>query len=203
MRLLPYGDRAVLVEISEPDDVLPLQECLVAQDDLAVVAVVPGARTLLIEFDPKRATPAEIGELVQRCGGGPFARSVGGRLVEIHVTYDGPDLADVATEVGLPVEEVVRRHSAPEYIVQFCGFGPGFGYLTGLDPRLHVPRLPSPRTSVPAGAVAIAAEHTGIYPRSSPGGWRLIGRTDAVLFDLDRSPPALLTPGSRVRFVRA
>jgi KipI family sensor histidine kinase inhibitor len=201
MRLLPYGDRAVLVELAGPADVLPLRECLIAQKNPAIVAVVPAARTVLIEFDPSRATGAEIGGIVQRCRETPSSGSADGRLVEIHISYDGPDLATVATAAGMPVDEVVRRHSTAEYTVQFCGFSPGFGYLTGLDPALQLPRLDSPRGSVPAGSVAIAAEYTGIYPRSTPGGWRLIGRTDADLFDLDRSPPALLTPGTRVRFV--
>ncbi len=94
---------------------------------------------------------------------------------------------------------MIRRHSAAEYTVQFCGFAPGFGYLSGLDPALRLPRLASPRPAVPAGSVAIAGEFTGVYPRSSPGGWLLLGHTDAVLFDLDRRPPALLRPGTAVR----
>ncbi|HVU92653.1 MAG TPA: allophanate hydrolase subunit 1, partial [Jatrophihabitans sp.] len=123
-----------------------------------------------------------------------------GELVELAVEYDGPDLAATAAELGLSPAELVRRHAAGEYVVAFCGFAPGFAYLTGLDPALHVPRLAEPRTRVPAGAVGIAGEFTGVYPRPSPGGWRLLGRTDAVLWDLDRTPPALLPPGTRVRF---
>jgi KipI family sensor histidine kinase inhibitor len=106
----------------------------------------------------------------------------------------------VARQSGLPVAEVIRRHSSAHYTVQFCGFSPGFGYLSGLDPALRLPRLASPRPAVPAGSVAIAGEFTGIYPRSSPGGWLLLGRTETVLFDLHCSPPALLRPGTAVRF---
>jgi KipI family sensor histidine kinase inhibitor len=126
---------------------------------------------------------------------------VAGAVVELPVRYDGADLIPLAAELGCSPEALLQRHAAGEYTVAFCGFAPGFAYLSGLDPALHVPRLASPRTAVPAGSVAIAGEYTGVYPRSSPGGWRLLGRTDAVLWDLDREPPALLTPGTRVRFV--
>ena len=115
--------------------------------------------------------------------------------------YDGADLAEVAAMTGLDPAEVVRAHTSTLWRVAFGGFVPGFGYLVGGDPRLHVPRRESPRTRVPAGSVALAGEFTGVYPRASPGGWQLIGTTDAVLWDPDRSPPAVLTPGTRVRFV--
>ena len=111
------------------------------------------------------------------------------------------DLAEVAAISGLSQEDVVARHLRPEYQVAFCGFAPGFAYIVGGDPALRVPRRRNPRTAVPAGSVALADEFTGVYPRQMPGGWQLIGRTDAVLWDLDRDPPALLPPGTRVRFV--
>jgi KipI family sensor histidine kinase inhibitor len=123
-----------------------------------------------------------------------------GPLVTLTVHYDGADLADVAQLTGYSVDEVVRRHRAAEYTVAFCGFAPGFAYLTGLDPTLQVPRLSTPRADVPAGAVGIAGEYTAAYPRPSPGGWRLIGRTDARLWSLGRAEPALLVAGTRVRF---
>ena len=119
----------------------------------------------------------------------------------IEVVYDGEDLHEVARITGLDPEEVVRRHRDGDYEVAFCGFSPGFAYLRGLDPALVVPRLPSPRTVVPAGSVAVADTWSAVYPRRSPGGWRLPGRTDAVLWDLARPAPALLVPGTRVRFV--
>jgi KipI family sensor histidine kinase inhibitor len=126
------------------------------------------------------------------------------RCVEIPVRYggeDGPDLARVAEHAGLRPADVVRRHAAGEYIVAMLGFAPGFPYLLGLDPQLATPRLATPRTRVPAGSVAIGGGQTGLYPRTSPGGWNLIGRTDLALFDPRREPPALLAPGDRVRFV--
>jgi KipI family sensor histidine kinase inhibitor len=103
--------------------------------------------------------------------------------------------------LGLGVDDLIRRHSAMRYRVAFCGFAPGFAYLSGLDPALHVPRLAEPRTAVPAGSVAIAGEFTAVYPRRSPGGWRLLGTSQAQLWQLDRDPPSLLTPGTAVRFV--
>jgi KipI family sensor histidine kinase inhibitor len=153
--------------------------------------VVPAARTVLVVGDP---LPDLAGLLVAPAEEEP------GPLVELPVRYDGPDLAEVAALTGLTAGEVVRRHAAAEYTVAFCGFAPGFGYLTGLPARLHVPRRATPRTAVPAGAVGLAGEFTGVYPRRSPGGWQLLGRTDAVLWDADRDPPALLAPGTRVRF---
>ncbi len=126
------------------------------------------------------------------------------RLVEIPVCYGseyGPDLEDVAALHELTSAEVIRRHSAPPYRVQFLGFLPGFAYLSGLPPGLETPRRDTPRLSVPAGAVGIGGAQTGVYPLESPGGWQIIGRTPLILFDLNREPPALLRAGDRVRFV--
>ncbi|MEO7260928.1 MAG: allophanate hydrolase subunit 1 [Jatrophihabitantaceae bacterium] len=204
--LLPYGQSAVLVELAVAADVLPLRDALVAQAHPAVLAVVPAARTVLLEFDPDAVAVAELQALIQRCRSAPAGSGAGPQrepVVELAVHYDGADLEEVARECGMPVAEVIWRHCAADYTVQFCGFAPGFGYLSGLDPALRLPRLASPRPVVPAGSVAIAGEFTGVYPRSSPGGWLLLGRTDAVLFDLDRRPPALLRPGVGVRLTQA
>jgi KipI family sensor histidine kinase inhibitor len=114
--------------------------------------------------------------------------------------FDGPDLAEVADLTGRSAGAVVEALTSTEFTAAFVGFAPGFAYLTGLPPQLHVPRRPTPRTRVPAGAVGLAGPFAGAYPRASPGGWQLVGRTDAVLFDVDRNPPALLVPGARVRF---
>jgi KipI family sensor histidine kinase inhibitor len=133
----------------------------------------------------------------------PPAEAVAGDPVEIPVRYDGEDLDEVAHLTGLDAGEVVRRHTAPEYTVAFLGFSPGFPYLVGLDPALEVPRRDTPRTSIPAGSVGLAGTQTGIYPSASPGGWRLIGRTEVTLFDPARDPPALLAPGGRLRFTVA
>jgi len=117
--------------------------------------------------------------------------------------YDGADLGEVADGTGLTVEEVIARHVAGGYRVEFCGFSPGFGYLSGLDPALHLPRRHTPRTRVPAGAVAIAAGYSAVYPTVSPGGWHVIGTTTATLWNTDADPPAAMWPGRSVRFRRA
>jgi KipI family sensor histidine kinase inhibitor len=121
--------------------------------------------------------------------------------VEIPVTYDGADLDDVADLTGLSPHDVIAAHTGTLWTVAFGGFAPGFFYLADGDPRLHVPRRPSPRTHVPAGSVGIAGGFSGVYPRESPGGWQLIGRTDQIMWDTARRPPALLAAGTRVRFV--
>ena len=131
---------------------------------------------------------------------GPGGRDGSDREVVLDVVYDGDDLGDVAGAAGLTVEEVVEIHSGALYGCDFCGFAPGFAYLSGLDPRLHLPRRATPRTSVPAGSVAIAGPYTAAYPSASPGGWHLLGRTDATMWDLGADPPALITPGATVRF---
>ena len=186
MRILPYGDRALLVETDDP---------------LALAAALPGsvpaARTVLVPL--VGGDPARTERLVREAAAGP-RRATPGREVTIDVRYDGADLAAVAAETGLNSDRVVALHSGARYTVAFCGFAPGFAYCTGLPEALHLPRLASPRTRVPAGSVAVAGEYTGVYPRPSPGGWRLLGRTDAPLWQLDRDPPALLTPGTVVRF---
>jgi len=204
--LLPYGPSAVLIELAGGPDVLPVRDALLGQAHPAVLAVVPAARTVLVEFDPSAVSGTEVRRWIEGCLTVPASAAATRQpepAVELLVRYDGADLGSVAEQCGLSVPEVIRRHSAAEYTVQFCGFSPGFGYLSGLDPVLRLPRLASPRPAVPAGSVAIAGEFTGIYPRSSPGGWLLLGSTDAVLFDLDRQPPALLRPGAAVRLLPA
>ena len=200
MNLLPYGDRAVLIEPTDPAAVPALRNWLVTQGFPGIVSVVPAARTVLVELDPAVLTVAQAIALLAEVSV-PAAEPVAGDLVELPVRYDGADLAAVAEQAGVGEQELIELHSGREYTVRFCGFAPGFGYLTGLDVRLRLPRLATPRPSVPAGSVGIAGEFTGVYPRSSPGGWRLLGSTDVPLFDLHRQPPALLAPGVRVRFV--
>jgi KipI family sensor histidine kinase inhibitor len=198
VRLLPYGDEALLAEPEDPATVLALVAAL--RDEPGVREVVPAARTLLVRAaagDLARVG-ARLRELATTAGAG--ACPADGPQVTLDVHYDGLDLDETAAQVGLEPDGLVRAHTAGSYVVAFCGFTPGFAYLTGLDAALHVPRLAQPRTRVPAGSVGIAGEFTGVYPRSSPGGWRLLGRTDADLWDLARTPPALLAPGTRVRF---
>ncbi|WP_128427590.1 5-oxoprolinase subunit B family protein [Streptomyces cyaneus] len=200
MRALPVGDDALLVEVASGEEAQALHAELLrrrTEGSLSVREIVPAARTVLLDglTDPARLaselTSAEVPPAP------PHARDV----VELPVRYDGPDLAEVAAHWGVSPHEVTRIHAGTEFSVAFCGFAPGFGYLTGLPPRYDVPRRATPRTAVPAGAVALAGPYTGVYPRSSPGGWQLIGTTDTVLWDHTRVPAALLSPGTRVRFV--
>lgn len=202
MRALPVGEHALLVEVASGEEAQALHAELLrrrSEGSLSVREIVPAARTVLLDGldDPVRLAsriPAwDIPPLPARAGG----------AIEIPVRYDGPDLADVAARWGVPEHEVATIHTAAEFRVAFCGFAPGFGYLTGLPSRYDVPRRATPRTSVPAGSVALAGPYTGVYPRSSPGGWQLIGTTDAVLWDHTRVPAALLAPGTRVRFAAA
>ena len=190
------GDRGLLVDADDAAGIAAAVEALALA---GVVEVVPGAAAVLVRHDAAadpRALAAVLAEVE------PLARSTeSGVLVEIPVVYDGADLDDVAAATGLTASDVVRLHSAAEYDVAFCGFAPGFAYLRGLDTRLAVPRLAAPRTRVPAGSVAVADTWSAVYPRESPGGWRLLGRTDAAVWDSARTPPALLAPGTRVRFV--
>jgi 5-oxoprolinase (ATP-hydrolysing) subunit B len=198
---LPYGDSAVLLELADPADVLSMRDRLISSGHPAIRAVVPAARTVLVEFDASVADADLVVAAAREQAATEPDRPPNTELVQLPVRYDGADLTEVADRCGLSIAELIQLHAEAEYTVRFCGFSPGFGYLTGLDPRLRMPRLASPRAQVPAGSVAVAGEYTGVYPRSSPGGWRLLGRTTATLFDLDRRPPALLAPGTRVRFV--
>jgi KipI family sensor histidine kinase inhibitor len=203
VRLRPAGERGLLVEVEELETVHRLHAALRELDPPGVVELVPGYRTLLVLAEPERA--GLLDELASRLPSLelPPAEAVGGEPVEVPVTYDGEDLEEVAGLTGLDADEVVRRHTAPEYTVAFLGFSPGFPYLVGLDPALEVPRRDTPRTSIPAGSVGLAGTQTGIYPTATPGGWQLIGRTDLTLFDPGRDPPALLAPGGRLRFTVA
>lgn len=202
MRVLPCADAGLLVELADLDEVLALYAELVDSPPQGVVDLVPAARTLLLRLDPHRTDVQEVERAVRSVRPRPGARTDAGHL-EVPVTYDGEDLAEVGRLTGLGERGVVDAHTGQEWTVAFCGFAPGFGYLVGTDDRLHVPRRTTPRTKVPAGAVALAGEFTGVYPRESPGGWQLIGHTTVQAWDIDRDPPALLRPGVRVRFVES
>lgn len=198
VRLSHVGDAGLLLEVGDAAQAHALRAALLAAAVPGVRELVVGARSVLAVVDPLVTDPDVVlaaASAASTVDAGP------GRLHRIPVRYDGVDLAEVADLVGLSTMEVMGRHAAAEYTVAFLGFAPGFGYLTGLDPVLRVPRRASPRERVPAGAVAIAGEHTAVYPRPTPGGWRLLGHTDAPVFDPLRDPPALLAPGDRVRFV--
>lgn len=194
--------RHLLVECEDLTATMALHRSLEAAGLPGVVELVPAARTVLISFDPRRTGADSLEEAIR--GLERTDSSTGeAREVTIDVRYDGEDLAEVAELLSVSPAEVIARHQAATWQVAFAGFAPGFGYLAGDDELFDVPRRSSPRTRVPIGAVALAGEFTGVYPRSSPGGWQLIGRTEARLWDLDRQPPALFVPGTIVRFVEA
>ncbi|MFI8569500.1 allophanate hydrolase subunit 1 [Rhodococcus sp. NPDC078407] len=200
MRIHSAGGNATLVEFDGLDETMAYYRALTLDPPGAVVDVVPAARTVLVTFDGPRQPILDwiaAAEPVVATDAEPPGS------VTIAVVYDGDDLDEVARLTGLSTTEVVAAHTGQTWTVAFGGFAPGFGYLVGTDTRLHVSRRSSPRTSVPAGSVGLAGEFSGIYPRSSPGGWQLIGHTDAPLWDLDRDPPALLRPGTTVRFEQA
>ncbi|MEU3356164.1 allophanate hydrolase subunit 1 [Streptomyces sp. NPDC037389] len=199
-RVLPVGRHALLVEVATAEEAQALHAELLRRREAGALPpvreIVPAARTVLLDG---LADPHGLAAELPRWDVPPVA-AADAPLVVLPVRYDGADLAEVAALWGVAENKVARVHSGIEFRVAFCGFAPGFGYLTGLPERLHVPRRDTPRTSVPVGAVGLAGPYTGVYPRSSPGGWQLIGRTDAVLWDPEREPAALLAPGTRVRF---
>ncbi|MCJ8150051.1 5-oxoprolinase subunit B/C family protein [Shinella sedimenti] len=199
MRVLPVSLTTVLVELADLDETLALFAALQAEPIDGIEEMVPAARTLMIRFRPEAISPATIAIQVARRDLSACIEP-SRHLVEIPVRYDGEDLSDVAELTGLSVAEVIRRHTDSTFTVAFCGFAPGFGYLVGGDPALHVPRRKSPRTRVPAGSVAIAGAFSGVYPQESPGGWQIIGTTPVRMWDIDREPGALLQPGYRVQF---
>ncbi|MGZ6861295.1 MAG: 5-oxoprolinase subunit B family protein [Blastococcus sp.] len=188
----PYGLRAALVDVDSAVEAAALADWARVH---GVVAdeIVPAAATVL--FDGVDATALEAVLTGWRAG----SATVAGAFVEIPVAFDGPDLADVAARWGVSADEVVARLASYELTSAFCGFAPGFAYLAGLPQELAVPRLETPRARVEPGSVALAGSWCGIYPSASPGGWRVVGRTDVVLWDVDAEPPALLAPGTRVR----
>lgn len=202
-RLLPFGDRAVLAEVDGLDEVLALHARLTVSRPAGVVDLVPAARTVLVRVDPALLPLSAARAWIEHPDGAGHVEPTPheAALVEVPVSYDGEDLHDIAHTVGLSVGDLVAAHSSALWTVAFTGFAPGFGYLVSPQWPYSVPRLERPRTRVPAGAVGVAGEFTGAYPRDTPGGWRLLGTTSAVLFDPHAASPALLAPGTRVRFV--
>lgn len=225
MKFTPLGDTAVVVELGRKPDRATLRRVqwfarsLERDPPPGLIAVVPAFATVTVFYDPVRV--AESARAAERPEENPFAAvcaalqgrkaragkkdQPAGRTVAIPVCYDGefgPDLKEVAAHTGLAPEEVIRLHSAGDYLVHALGFAPGFPYLGGLPEPLHTPRRTEPRLAVPAGSVGIGGEQTGIYPLATPGGWQLIGRTPLTLFAAGRNPPALLAVGDRVKFRR-
>jgi 5-oxoprolinase (ATP-hydrolysing) subunit B len=201
----PLGEAALCCAVNGPIALEPQQRIWQLGAGLAqtegVLGLIPGMNNLTLSFDPLLTDSQALEQAARALWARPLRRQQAGRLVEIPVCYDGPDLSDVATHCGLSPDEVVRRHTAADYVVYFIGFQPGFAYLGGLDETLHTPRRAEPRVAVPAGSVGIGGAQTGIYPLVTPGGWQLIGRTTLPLFEPKAEPPTLLAPGDRVRFV--
>lgn len=198
MQIHRYGHDALLVEVADASEALALYRAARAEG-LHARDVVPAARTVLFSgcAEPERLA-------IELAGLTPESSAAWeGPAVEVPTTYDGPDLEDVARRWDMTVAETVATHTSVDFVVAFCGFAPGFAYCTGLPASLAVPRHPDPRPRVPVGAVGLAGEFTGVYPTASPGGWRLLGRTELLLWDADRAEPATLAPGTRVRFVEA
>ncbi|GAA0441101.1 5-oxoprolinase subunit PxpB [Leifsonia naganoensis] len=202
LRILPSGDHALLAELDGLDEVLALYRALDAERPAGVVDLVPAARTIGVVVDPG-VLPLSVAQAWVERTRPVVATPRDEHAVEILVHYDGQDLAAVAGLLGIGAREVVDLHTSSSWRVAFGGFAPGFGYLVTDHDRLRVPRRATPRTAVPAGSVGLAGEFSGVYPRSSPGGWQLIGTTDAVLWDAAADPPALLRPGALVRFREA
>jgi len=198
--VLDYGDQALLLQFGSTADVLAWATALRDAAIAGVLDIVPAARTVLLKLDGPGRQGAIRGRLRTLRVAPDAVSTAPAEPTVIDVVYDGADLADVAEHSGLTTAQVVDAHTASPWQVGFCGFAPGFAYLVGGDPRLAVPRRSEPRSSVPAGTVGLASEFTGIYPRRSPGGWQLIGHTEAVLWDIDRPNPALLAPGQWVQF---
>ncbi|HKU03910.1 MAG TPA: allophanate hydrolase subunit 1, partial [Arthrobacter sp.] len=194
----PAGDRAILVELPSLDAVLSLQAQLTAHPQPGQIDVIAAAGTVLVTADSPEAARALVAHVRSLDLEAPAETE--STLVTIDVVYDGEDLDEVAALTGLDRGGVVAAHTGQLWTAAFAGFAPGFAYLTGQDSSLAVPRRRSPRTAVPAGAVALGGAYSAVYPRQSPGGWQLIGRTDAAMWDLGRESPALVRPGDTVRF---
>lgn len=203
MRFLPIGPRTLLVELEDLAQTLALFDALAVDPLPGIAEIIPAARTLMIRSAPGIPADARLaGAILSRQPApGAAATAPPGATIELPVTYDGEDLAEVARAMGLTEAEVIAAHQAATWQVAFCGFAPGFAYISGDDPRFDLPRRAVPRTRIPAGSVALAGRFCCVYPQETPGGWQLIGRTEAAMWDLARDPPALLRPGMRCRFV--
>lgn len=201
LRVLDYGDHALLLECESTAEVLAWAAAIRDADLLGVTDVVPASRTVMVKLDGARYLPVTR-QRIDKLRVVPEDETAAPAEpdVVLDVVYDGADVNEVGRLTGLGAAGVVAAHTASPWRVAFGGFVPGFAYLVGGDPRLNVPRRDEPRTRVPAGSVALAGEFSGVYPRETPGGWQLIGRTDAALWDIARDDPALLSAGMTVQF---
>lgn len=204
-RILPFGEGALLVELEQlirPEIAARAAAIADRWEALGHGPAVPTYASVLVRYDPL-VLDARAAEDAARGTLGVAGAFGAGQVIEVPTRYDGPDVEEVARLSRLSVPELIAAHTSREHLAYFLGFMPGFAYCGGLDPRIVAPRLPSPRTRVPAGSVAVVDGQTAVYPVASPGGWRLIGTTDLAVFDPRRDPPALIHPGDRVRFVAA
>jgi KipI family sensor histidine kinase inhibitor len=206
MTVRPFGDRAFLIELEQRIDPSIVETARAIADDWerrGLGEAIPAYASVVVAFDPARTSwnDAAAAAKALSAGAPPAGVSIAGRLIDIPTVYDGPDLAETAARSGLSTAELVALHSGREYRAFFLGFMPGLAYCGMVDPRIDAPRLASPRARVPKGSVAIASGQTLVYPVDSPGGWRLIGRTELAVFDPAREPAALISPGDRLRFV--
>jgi KipI family sensor histidine kinase inhibitor len=208
-RVVPFGESALLVELGDEfqDNVVSWARAIADYWETMVKLgpAVPAYASALLRFDPLKTAPAEVEKVAEAMlARGEFMLIAGNtprRLIEIPTTYDGPDLADTAERSHVSVAELIALHAEREYTAYFLGFLPGTAYCGRLDPRIVAPRLERPRERVPAGSVAIADGQTIVYPLASPGGWRLIGRTETRMFDPSADDPVRIRAGDRVRFV--
>ncbi len=208
-RVRPVGDGAVALEFEariDPDvnaRVTAAAARLAAARLRGVRDVVPSYHSVTVYVDPLRTDAARVWAALEKAASAAPPAADAAREVVIPVRYGGaagPDLEELAAFAGCPAEEVVRRHAATLYRVYMVGYLHGFAYLGAVDPRIAMPRRPTPRVAVPAGSVGVAGGQTGVYPTAAPGGWRIIGRTPVRMFDAERNPPGLVGPGDRVRF---
>lgn len=204
--LRPFGEGGLLVELEQRIDPRIAARARAIADSWEALGhgpAIPTYAAVLLCFDPLALDPSEAGRVASDIAAAiPEATALSsGRLIEIPTRYDGPDLAEVARLSGLTVAEVIAAHTGREHLAHFLGYMPGYAYCSGVDPRIIAPRLPSPRTRVPGGSVGVVDGQTAVYPFAAPGGWRLIGTTDLVMFDPQRDEPALIRPGDRLRFV--
>lgn len=203
-RIRPFGEAALLVELEQRIDADIARRAAAIADAWERGGhgeAIPAYASVVLRYDPLQLDPADAERAATKMISARGTASARARSIELPTRYDGADLADVAAGSRLSVEELIAAHSSRDYVAYFLGFMPGFAYLGDLDGRIRAPRRSSPRPRVPAGSVAIADGQTAVYPFDSPGGWQLIGRTDAHMFDADRDPPNLIQPGDRVRFV--
>ena len=206
MTVRPFGDRAFLIELEQRIDpsIVDLARAIAdAWEARGLGEAIPAYASVVVEFDPARLSWSDASAAANDLAVAPpsGASRAPGRLIEVPTVYDGSDLADTAERSGLTPDELVALHSGREYQAFFLGFMPGLAYCGTLDPRIDAPRLLSPRARVPGGTVAVVTGQTTVYPADSPGGWRLIGRTELKVFDPTREPAALIRAGDRLRFV--